>query len=159
MKETLEDNTVLKSSYAPKTMEERREKALNYLVEKYFESKKREEELQKKLERYGRVRRWIYKRSITLKNVGTFVKETVVKPVIIYTLACSSVFSMYLGMTIGSQIIKFIESYVPPPFSFVLEVLFLFPIGFSPSILSIVLNYYLEKKKLKRMLEEYGIKI
>ncbi|MDH5733637.1 MAG: hypothetical protein OEY88_07630 [Candidatus Bathyarchaeota archaeon] len=53
-KKTLEHNTSPKSSYNLKTVEERRREALDYLVEKYFESKKREEEYLKKLKSYAR---------------------------------------------------------------------------------------------------------
>ncbi len=158
-KETSVQNTVLGRSGKFETLEERRKEALGYLVEKYFESKRREEEFRKKLESYGRVRRWMYERSMQLKDAGMIVREGVVKPFIITTIALSGFFSICLGTTVGPQITKFIETYFPFPFNYMLEVLIIFPIGFSPVILGIVLNYYVEKRKVKRMLENYGIEI
>jgi len=158
-KETLEHNTVSKPPYKSKTIEERREGALNYLVKKYFELKKREEEYIKKLQSYGRVRRWVYKRSRSLKNAYMFVKESIVEPSIIFAMTYSTALSMYLGIRTGPQIVEFTKGHVPLPFGYVLDVLILFPIGFSPGILSIVLNYYMEKKRLRRILENYAVKI
>lgn len=157
-KEKLHHSIVLRPSFSsPEAIEERREEALDYLLETYFESKKREEEWIKKLESYGKVRRWFYKRGMNLKYAGIIVKETVVKPVIIYTIVCSTFFSILLGSAIGPQIAKFTAIYIPHPFGYVLDVLILFPIGFSPGMISVILNYHIEKKKLKRILEDHGI--
>ena len=144
---------------SPLTIEKRRKEALGYLVEKYFEGKKREEEYLKKLESYGRFRRWLYKRAVSLKHVGMVVKELMVKPSIITMLICSTYFSVWLGTTLGPKVAEFTAMHISHPSKYVLDVLILFPIGFSPAILSIVLNYHMEKKKLKRALENYGIRI
>ena len=145
--------------FSPLTIEKRRSEALDYLVEEYFEGKKREEEYLKKLESYGRVRRWLYKRAVSLKYVGMVVKELMVKPSILTTLIFSTYFSVWLGTTLGPKVSDFTAMYISHPSKYVLDVLILFPIGFSPAILSIVLNYHMEKKKLKRTLENYGIRI
>lgn len=158
-KEALGQIIVLKRPDKPEIIEERREKALGYLVEKYFESKRHEEEIRRKLESYGRVRRWVYKRSVQLKDAGMIVREVLVKPAVITLMAFSVFFSILLGMTIAPQIVKFTAVYIPNPFKYVVDVLILFPIGFSPGILGIVLNYYVEKEKLKRTLKNYGIEI
>jgi hypothetical protein len=157
-KEKLHHSIVLRSSFSsPEAIEERREEALHYLVETYFELKKREEEYIKKLENYGKIRRWFYRRGMNLKYAGVIVKETMVKPAIIYAIICSTLFSILLGTAIGPQIAKFTAIYIPHPFGYVLDVLILFPIGFSPGIISVILNYHIEKKKLKRILEDHGI--
>jgi len=158
-KETSEHSTFLNPPYKPKTIEERREKTLDYLVKKYSELKKREEEYIKKLESYGKIKRWAYKRSRNLKNACIFAKESIVKPSMIFAMTYSTALSMYLGIRTGSQIAKLTSRYIPLPFNYVLDVLILFPIGFSPGILSIILGYYLEKERLKRMLEDYGVEI
>lgn len=145
--------------FSPLTIEKRRREALGYLVEKYFEGKKREEEYLKKLESYGRFRRWLYKRAVSLKYVGIVVKELVVKPSILTMLICSTYFSVWLGTTLGPKVAEFSAMHISHPSKYVLDVLILFPIGFSPAILSIVLSYHMEKKKLKRILENYGIRI
>jgi len=157
-KEALGQIIVLKRPDKPEIIEERREKALGYLVEKYLESKRHEEEIRRKLESYGRVRRWVYKRSVQSKDAGMIVREVLVKPVVITLMAFSVFFSILLGMAIGPQIVKFTEVYIPHPFKYVVDVLILFPIGFSPGIISVILNYDIEKKKLKRILEDHGIK-
>lgn len=141
------------------TLEERRGEALNYLVEKYFETKKREEEYLRKLESYGRFRRWCYEKGKNLRYMGMVFKELIVKPSVITMMICSTYLSIWLGMTIGARITRFTEMYIPHPFSYMFDVLILFPIGFFPGILSIILKYYLDKKKLRRILENYGVKI
>jgi len=158
-KKTLEHNTSPKSSYNLKTVEERRREALDYLVEKYFESKKREEEYLKKLKSYGKIRKWAYTGVMNLKGYFVFVKEALVKPFIIAAMTYSTYISIWFGMKFGSHITGFTQMYVPTPINHALDVLILFPIGFSPGILSIILTYYIEKRDLQRILKIHGPKI
>jgi hypothetical protein len=159
LEEILGEKTTLKPPPKRKTMEERRQEALKYLVEKHFEWKKREEDHRKKLESYGKIRRWIYKRSISLKDAGMIIKESIVKPFIMVLLIGSGAFSMWLGTMIGQQITKFTQYYVPSPFNYVLDLFILFPLGFSPCIIGVILSYYIEKRKMKKLLEDYGVTI
>jgi len=156
-KKTLEQNTS-ESRYKPKTIEERKEEAVDYLVEKYLGSKKREEEYRRKLKSYGKFRRWVFHRIMNLRNACMFVLETFVKPYILFAMAYSTYLSIWFGTKLGPNITKFTQTCVPMPFNHVLDVFILFPIGFSPGILSIILGYYVEKKKLKKILEDYGVK-
>jgi hypothetical protein len=156
-KETLGANAVSKTPPKLKSMEERRQEALKYLVEKHFEWKRREEEYRRKLESYGKVGGWVYKRIMGLKYSVMIFSEIIVKPFIMTVLICSSIFSLLLGMTVGLQFSEFTRHLVMSPFNDVLNVLVLFPLGFSPSILSIILTYYVEKRKVKRLLEDYGV--
>jgi hypothetical protein len=158
-KEKLDDDFVKILLLTPEAIEERRKEAMRYLLKDYFESKKRREDYMRKLESYGKIRRWFYKRSKSLIYAGMFIKEVIAKPVIIFALACSSAFSMWLGMTVGPIVMRFTETYIISPFDYVLNVVVLFPVGFSPAIISIVLSYFQEKKKSKRLLETYGIRI
>jgi len=160
LKENPRSNMVLKPlSKSVVTLEERRGKALTYLVENYFETKKREEEYLRKLESYGRFRRWCYEKGNSLKYIGMVVKELIVKPSIITMMLCSTYLSIWLGITIGPRITRFTEMHIAYPFSYVFDVLILFPIGFFPGILSIILKYHIDKKKLRRILENYGVRI
>jgi hypothetical protein len=157
LREILGGNSALKPSPKPRTMEERRQDALKYLVEKHFEWKRREEEYRKKLESYGRIRRWVYKRTISLKDAGMIFKETIVKPSIMVIMICSGALSIWLGTTVGQPVINFTRYYVPSPFNYVLDVLILFPVGFSPGITSVILTYYIEKRKVEKLLKDYGV--
>jgi hypothetical protein len=157
LKEILRGNAASKVLPKPKTSEERRQEALEYLVEKHFEWKRREEEYRKKLERYGRIRRWIYTRSMSAKSVFVIIREVIVKPSIMTVMICSGFFSIWLGTTVGQQFSKFTLYHTPSPFNYVLDVLVLFPLGFSPGLISIVLTYYVEKRKIKKLLEDYGV--
>lgn len=157
-KETSEDTAIMEHLHRPETLVERRQEALNYLVKNYFETKKREEEFTEKMERYGTVRRWIYRKSMNWKNTITFVTRTILKPSIMVLMIYSTVLSLYLGTRVGPEIAEFTRRYVPQPFNYVLDVLVIFPIGFSPGLLSIALNYYLEKKMLNKILQEYGVR-
>jgi hypothetical protein len=157
LKETLRGNATLKAPPKPKTSEERRQEALKYLVEKHFERKRREEEYRKKLESYGRIRRWVYTRSMSVKDAFMVFQEVIVKPAIMTIMICSTLFSIWLGTTVGQQFTKFTIHYIPSPFNYVLDVLVLFPLGFSPGIASVILTYYVEKRKIKRLLEDYGV--
>ena len=116
-------------------MKKRREEALDYLVTKYYESKISEEELRKRLESYGRVKRWFYRRSMDLKDVGMIVKESVVKPVGIAIMSMSGFFSLILAISTAPKIIRFIDSVVPFPYNVVIGLVVTFPIGFSPMII------------------------
>lgn len=158
-KEISEDDDSAYHLQEPERKAERRKKALDYLVKNYFDMKKREEEYAKKIENYGTIKRWIYRKSINFKNNFTFVASTIVQPSIMILMVYSTALSLYLGMRIGPYIADFIRNFVPQPFNYILDVLIIFPIGFSPGILSIVLGYYLEKKRLERMLREYGVEI
>jgi hypothetical protein len=155
----LSEGDVLKPAFPRKTVEESREEAVGYIVEKYFEVKKREEDYTKKLESYGTVHRWVFERASNLKTAGMVLKEAIVKPAIITALMGSVIFSILLAMIIGPQITGFTQTYLPSPFNCILDVLILFPIGFSPGIISIVLNYFREKRKLLNLLRSYGVEI
>ncbi len=158
-KEPSERIAVRKNLHRPETLIERREKALDYLVKNYFEVKKREEEHKKKMESYGTIRGWVYERSMNLKNILTFMTRTIVKPSIMLLMTYSTALSLYLGMRVGPQIAQLTGRYIPHPFNYIFDVFIIFPIGFSPGILSVVLNYHLEKKTLNRILKEYGLRI
>jgi len=157
LKEVLGRDTALEPPPKRKTIEERRQEALKYLVEKHLEQKRHEEEYRKKLESYGKIRRWVYKRIVSLKDVGMIIKETIVKPSIMLIMVCSGFFSIWLGTIIGQQVMGFTRYYLSSPINYVFDVLILFPIGFSPGIISITLTYYVEKRKLKKLLEDYGV--
>ncbi|MDH5481625.1 MAG: hypothetical protein OEY22_01910 [Candidatus Bathyarchaeota archaeon] len=156
-KDGLEEPSALASLSRRKTVEERREEAVTFIIEKYFDLKKREEDYLRKLESYGRFRRWIFEKSRSLRTAGMIFKETVVKPSIIVMMVFSCFFSIWLGTVVGQPTTKFTQTYVPFPFNYALDVLILFPIGFAPGILSIVLSYYWEKKKLLRLFQDYGV--
>lgn len=152
-KETLEHDTVLKPPYKP-TWEERRKEAMEYWVKEYYESKMREEKLRKKLESYGKVRRWAYKRIRNLKVDGMIVKETVVKPLGMTIAAMSGFFSLILAASTAPKIVKFIHSVVPFPYNVVIDVIVTFPIGFSPGIIAEGLYVYYVKKEIKKRLKK-----
>jgi len=141
----------------PEAFEKRRKEAIDYLLKEYLETRKRREELQRKLKNYGPVKRWLYMRTMNLKTAGMILKETILKPVILCTAVCSGALSIWLGTVLQPLIMGSIDKYVAFPFNYILNVMILFPIGFSPAIISIVLSYFQEKKKVKRMLENYGI--
>lgn len=157
--EKLNDDFIKIVLLTPEAIEERRKEAMRFLLKEYFKSKRRQEEYMRKLAGYGKIKRWFYKRSRSLIFAGIFLKEAVAKPAILFAFACSGAFSMWLGITVGPMVIKFTEMHIISPFNYVLNVLVLFPIGFSPVIISIVVGYFQEKKKLKRLLENYGIRI
>jgi hypothetical protein len=152
-----DETSATKNLHRTEKKVERREEALDYLVKNYFEEKKREEEYKKKLESYGIVRRWIYKKRIELRNIFAFVTIVIIKPSILALMTYSTILSIYLGTRIGLQITDFTMKYIPLPFNYILDVLILFPIGFSPGILSIILTYHVEKKRVKRLSQEYGM--
>ena len=142
-----------------KTMEECRKEALDYLVKEYHESIKREEELRKKLEGYGRLRRWIYRKSMDLKVRGMVLKEVVIKPVGVTLVFMSGLFSWYLATATAPKIHKFIDNLVPPPLNKIVSLTTL-PIGWTPVI--ILGGYYLyvtEKEINTRLKEDYGLKV
>lgn len=146
--------------YIPKNSEERREEAFQYLVKKYYESKMREEESRKRLESYGRFRRWIYKRTKNFKIAGMIVKEIVIKPVGLALMVVSGWFSSVLTIFISPKVIEFIDSIVPSPYNQVVGVVAMFPIGFSPIIIAVVsYAYYVNREIKKRLKEDYGIEI
>lgn len=141
-----------------KDTEKRREEAMKYLVKKYYESKIREEEFRKKLESYGRLRRWISRRSSNLKIAGMIVKEIIVKPVGMTIAIMSVAFSLILAASTSPKIVEFIDRIVPFPCNVVIGVIVTFPIGFSPAIIAIVsYTYYINKEIKKRLKEDYGI--
>lgn len=144
---------------SPETIEERRGEALDYLVEKHFQTKEREEECLRRLESYGFVRRWFFKKSNGFRYGATVVKELMVKPSIMVTMIFSTALSVLLGIIIGPQVVKFTAMCIPNPAKYVVDVLILLPTGFSPGIASVILNYHFEKKKMLRMLENYGLEI
>ena len=156
-KEESDETSAAKNLHRTEKIVERREEALDYLVKNYFEEKKREEEYKKKLESYGTVRRWIYKKRIDLRNIFGFVTIVIIKPSILALMTYSTILSLYLGTRIGLQIGDFTMKHIPQPFNYIFDVLILFPIGFSPGILSIILTYYVEKKRVKRLSQEYGM--
>lgn len=155
----LSEDTFSKPTFISENAEERREEAVTYIVEKYFELKKHEEDYIKKLESYSPVRRWIFERSRNIRTAGSIFKETIAKPVIITMMMFSVFLSILLAIMIGREITWFTQMYLPAPFNYVLDVMILFPIGFSPGVISIVLNYYREKKKLLNLLKSYGLEI
>jgi hypothetical protein len=141
----------------PEAFEKRRKEAIDYLLKEYSETRKRREELQRKLQNYGPVKRWLYIRAMNLKTFGMILKETILKPVILCTAVCSGALSIWLGTVLQTLIAGSIDKHVAFPFNYILNVIILFPTGFSPAIISIFLSYFQEKKKIKRMLENYGI--
>lgn len=159
-KETVEWNTDSKSSHIPKTSEKRREEAMGYLVKKYYESKMREEEFRKKLESYGRVRRWVYERSRNLQDAGMIVKETVGRPLFWASVALSGWVYMTIVPQITPKIMKFVDSVVPPPYNGPINVVLCFPVGFSFLVVPPAIYAYKVKRELKKRLrEDYGIEI
>lgn len=156
--ESFRAHSTSESLYKPGTLEERRKEAIDYLVENYFETKKREEAYLKKLQKHGILTKWIYRTSRNLENAFAFALNAVVKPSVMALMVYSTALSMYMGIRAGPQIARLTETIVPHPFNYGFDVLILFPIGFLPGILSIILGYYLEKKRLERILLQYGIK-
>lgn len=142
------------------THEKRRKKALDDLVKKYLESKKREEALRRKLESYGFIRRWIYKRRAGLKQTFRFLKEAVVKPFFVIAFAFSGWITAMLATSVMPIVGPIIEVSVPLPFNYVLVFLLATCIVFSPFIISLEIYRYFQVKREKKMLrEEYGIEI
>lgn len=158
-KKTVQYRGFVKSSNNPKSLEKRRRVAVDYLVNKHFEYKEREEEYLRRLENYGKLRRWLHIRYTSLRRRFTFTLDTIIKPSILIALTYSTVLSVWIGSRFGSGITKLTITYIPNPLNYIFDILILFPIGFSPALLSIYLNYYLQKQLLKRELEYYGIKI
>lgn len=152
-----EENRVKIVSFTPEAVEQRRKEAMEYLLRKYLENKKRQEELERKLNNYDPFRRWLYKRWRSLRFAGLVFKEAIAKPVILSAAVCSAVFSIWLGTTISPIIARFTQTYIFYPFNYVVDLLILFPIGFSPVLISITLGYLQEKRKLKRIMENYGV--
>ncbi|MGD8565847.1 MAG: hypothetical protein PVF96_05820 [Candidatus Bathyarchaeota archaeon] len=151
------NSRVLRKNYEPEIIEERREEALNFLVNDYFEKKKTEEEYLKKIQSHGVFIRWLYKSGRSVRNGLVFIRETIVRPTIIAIMLYSTALSLYLGIRVGSEIARLTGIYFPFPLNNILDVLIIFPIGFSPGILSITLGYFVEKKKIERVIIDYGI--
>ncbi|MEM2463804.1 MAG: hypothetical protein QXY07_03890 [Candidatus Bathyarchaeia archaeon] len=145
------------ASLTPEAIEQRRREAMEYLLRKYLENKRRQEELERKLSSYGPFRRWLYKRWRSLRFAALVFKEAIAKPVILSAAVCSAVFSIWLGTTLSPTIAKFTQTHVFHPFNYVIDLLILFPIGFFPALISITLSYFQEKRKLKRVMENYGM--
>lgn len=164
-KKTLEHNTDSKLPYIPRTWEvfpyeKRVEKAIEYLVEKHYESKKREEELRKKLEGYGTVRKWIYENSIKLKDGCDIFKQIILKPIGMTIAIGSGGLSMLLAITVRPMIVKLVGTHLPSSYGEVLGGITAFFIGFSPMFMSLSLYaYYVNKQIKKRLKEEYGIEV
>lgn len=141
-------------------MEKRRKEAMEYLVKKYHESKKREEELKRKLESYSRVRLWMYERSMNLKDACMMFKELVVKPVGITIAVLSGFPSLILAASISPKITQLIDNAFPFPYNEVINIFVCFPIGFAlPMIAEVSYAYYVNKEAKKRLKEDYGIEI
>ena len=144
----------------PKTPEERRKEAMDYLVEKYYEGKEREEKRRIKLESMGRFERLLYEGSEWTKGKLFSFKELVVKPV---GLTAAILFSTY-GVTLLAtgtmyKITEEINRYVPYPLNYPATFFVANAIIFSPFIISFGLYARREKKREKQMLKEYGIKV
>jgi len=134
-------------------MEGRRKKALDYLVEKFYESKMREEEHRRKLESYGRVRGWFYKRSRNLRDAGMIFKEVILKPVGMALGVSSSVLSYLLAVSTAPKIHRFTNNVV-------VGGIITFSIAFCPIIIAESLYaHYVSKEVKKRLREEYGIEV
>jgi len=147
------------SSASAKNVEKRREEAMEYLVKKYYESKIHEEELRKKFESYSRIRRWIYKRGMNLKDAGMIFKEIIVRPFGLIIASGSGLFSWYLALRTAPNIHRFIDSIVPSPWNSVIGLITV-PIGWSPLIIAEGLYvYYTQREIRKRLKEDYGIEI
>lgn len=143
-----------------KTWEERRAKAISFLINTWIDSKRREEEYRKRMGSYGVFRRWLYRRAKNLKNVGMVVKEIILKPIAMFLATSSGGISLYVGTRFGSDFIKFVEHYIPPPYGVILYVPSLFCIGFLPPlIIPSILLYYTVKKEVKARLQEYGVEM
>jgi hypothetical protein len=155
----MERGIVFKRPDSPEVIEKRRKEAMEYWVKKYHEDKRYKEELERKLGDMGSVDRWFYKRWLGLKDAGMVVKEGIIKPVGITSLMLSGGLSILLGITAGPYVTKFTGMYIPYPSNYILDVFILFPIGFTPGMLSIIGNYYLERKREKRMLKNYGLEV
>ena len=143
----------------PLTLEERRREAMDYLVAKYYESKKREEDYIKKIRSYGKIRRWTYQIFQSIKEFLFFIKEIIAKPVIITLMAYSTYISLWFGTKYGPYVSRLTKMYIPSPLNHILDLLILFPIGFLPGILSILFTYYVQKRELRRILQTYNLKL
>ena len=142
------------------THEKRRRKALDDLVRKYLESKKREEDLKRKLESYGFVRRWIYKRRAGLKQTFSFLREALVKPFFIMAFAFSGWITAILATSIMPVLGPIIEANVPFPFNYTIVFFLATCIVFSPFIISLEIYRHFQVKRERKILkEEYGIEI
>lgn len=150
-------NTVRFSSPV-EPIEQRRKEALEHLVKKYFETKRREEELRRKLESYGKVKRWLYEKRIGAMQTLSFLRDAVVKPVFLGIFGLSGVFSAILATSIMPSAALFISSIIPFPLDYPVVILLAVCIAFSPFIVSMELYRHFEmKREKKRIREEYGI--
>lgn len=139
-------------------MEGRRQEALEYLVKNYYESKIHEQKLRKKLESYGRLRRWVYRRSSELRVTGMIFKQVIIKPVGIALCFISGWLTPILAFSVTPGIVRFIDSIVPVPYNAVVDIIVTFPIPFSPLVIAWGLYiHHLKKVIEKRLKEDYGI--
>ncbi|MFP3985502.1 MAG: hypothetical protein ACLFU9_06010 [Candidatus Bathyarchaeia archaeon] len=138
----------------PDTLEKRRKEALEALVRKYYESKEHEEKFRRKLESYSLIRKWVYLRSVSLKQTLGFLKDVVVKPFFIGMLSISGFISALLATSIMPKAGPLIERSIPFPLNYLTVALLATSIAFSPFIISLEVYRYHEVKREKKILQE-----
>ena len=159
-KETLERRTYSKFSCVLEIKEKRRKEAAEFLVRKYYESKRREEELRKKLESMGKVRRWVYKRITDFKDYSSFFKDAVGTPVGLVVYCLTPFMAAIVTSASIWRIAPLIELNVPFPLNYAAIFITATGLAFSPFIISLEIYDYREtKRKKKRLREEYGIEV
>jgi hypothetical protein len=150
-----------KSPTSIRSLEERRAEALKHIVKKHREMKRREEELRKKLESYGRMQRWLYRRRAGLQQSWSFFKDFVVKPISIGLFGVSGMFSAILATVTMPRAAPLIQRLLPFPLLYY-PIIFLLAIciAFSPFIVSMEAYRHVEmERQRKRLREEHGIVI
>lgn len=141
--------------YIPEAFEARRAEALKYLVEKFIESKVREEELRRKMESYGKLRLWAYKLGIKLKTIGFVVKEIVLKPVAIAVAAISILISTIIAIIIRPLVVAFMSAYLPTQISDVIGGITAFLVAWSPEIIASILYTRHLSNFIRERLQDY----
>jgi hypothetical protein len=143
-----------------KTVEERRDEALKYLVTDYHRTKERREELRRRIERMGPIRRRLYKGYVALKEVGYTFKEIVIKPIGLALFTFSGAASVLCATCVMPEAANIIDHTIPFPFNLPIVFTLANGIVFSPFIVSFELYSRREMNREKKILrDDYGISI
>ena len=140
--------------------EKRRKEALEFLVKKALESRKREEEHKRKLERMGGFRRQIHRVVYWLKGYGIILKECIAKPIALAIVGFTPTINLILICAFNWRVGEFISNNIPQPLNY--PVIFLISVvwAFLPFIVSLEIYRYREKRRTEKLVrEEYGLEL
>ncbi len=140
--------------------EKRRKEALEFLVKKALESRKREEERKRKMERMSRARRQVYRVVFWLKGYSIILKECIAKPILLAIVGFTPTINLIFICALNWRVSEFISNNIPWPFSYPAIFLISVSWAFLPFIASLEIYRYREKRRTEKMVkEEYGLEL